>query len=928
MQSFRTLLGGVWLLCAATVAAQQSASSSAVTAVVVDGSGAAVSGAVVTIRNLDRNQSVATTSDHAGRFRFSFLPASRYELRVEAAGFVPVARHFTLTAGQALELTIRLAVAGANQSIMVSSEVPLVEAARTQVASAVVAREIEGIPLNGRNYLDLALLVPGVSRTNTGSVQRFAETSAVPGTGISVAGQRNLNNSFVVDGLSANDDAAALAGTFFSQEVIREFQVITSGGIAELGRASSGVIHIVTRSGTNDWRGRLYGFLRNQRLDARNPLARAQDPLTQAQYGATLGGPLRRDRTFLFSNFEATRQHRAGFVTIAPASVDAVNRELDRFGYAGPRADTGEFPTGYDSTNFFLRGDHQIRSGHTLAARYSLYDIASWNARTVGGLSARSRGTGLADRDQAVAINDVASLSQRTVHEARLQFTRSRLAAPVNDSVGPAVNISGVASFGTATSSPTGRDLDVFEAADTLSFLQRAHSVRAGANLLWNRPDITFPGAIQGVYTFGSTAALQSGRYITFQQAFGEPRQFQSNPNLGFFLQDEWRVHPALTLNLGVRYDVQWLPGPIRADRNNVAPRFGVAYAPGNRRTVVRASFGLFYDRIPLRATSNALQRDGSKYRVAVLAFGQSGAPDWPAVLPVFPAGLLTAITTIDPRIQAGGSEQASLQVERELGPTRSFSVGYVRLRGLRLLLSRNVNVPTLSADEATRLGVSNLGRPDPRYMNVNRYESSGDSYFDGMTFSFDQRASRWGTLRVSYTLSKAIDDAGNFFFSSPQDNFNLRGDRGLSDNDQRQRLTLSGSLAAPAAPASRFARALAGFEMTYLFAYTSALPFNVVTGTDRNNDTNVNDRPAGVGRNTGVGFDFASLDLRLARRFRWRENRTLELIVESFNSLNRSNFMVPNNVFGTGAGPLASFGRPTAAADPRQVQIGIRVGF
>ena len=156
----------------------------------------------------------------------------------------------------------------------------MIELNRTQVAETIVPTEIDELPLNGRNYLDLALLLPAVSKTNTGNNERFAETSAVPGTGISVAGQRNLNNGFVVDGLSANDDAADLAGTFYSQEVIREFQVITAGGIAEFGRASGGVVNIITQSGTNAWHGKLYGFFRNHRFDARHPFATEKSPLT------------------------------------------------------------------------------------------------------------------------------------------------------------------------------------------------------------------------------------------------------------------------------------------------------------------------------------------------------------------------------------------------------------------------------------------------------------------------------------------------------------------------------------------------------------------------------------------------------------------------------------------------------------------------
>ena len=228
-------------------------------------------------------------------------------------------RQLTLTVGQALDVPLRLAVAGIAESVSVTAtDVPVVETARTQVAETVVSQEIDGLPLNGRNYLDLAALTPGVTRTNPVANQRFPETSAVAGTGLSISGQRFINNGFVVDGLSANDDAADLAGTFYSQEVIREFEVITSGGIAEFGRASGGVVNIVTQSGTNNYRGRVYGFLRNQRLDARNPLSPTKDPLTQGQYGASLGGPLRRDRTFFFANFEQTRLNNAVVITITP----------------------------------------------------------------------------------------------------------------------------------------------------------------------------------------------------------------------------------------------------------------------------------------------------------------------------------------------------------------------------------------------------------------------------------------------------------------------------------------------------------------------------------------------------------------------------------------------------------------------------------
>jgi len=207
-----------------------------------------------------------------------------------------------------------------------------------------------------------------------------------------------------------------------------------------------------------------------------------------------------------------------------------------------------------------------------------------------------------------------------------------------------------------------------------------------------------------------------------------------------------------------------------------------------------------------------------------------------------------------------------------------------------------------------------NLGRPNANFANVTQYSGQGDSYYDGMTVSFQLRSTRWMTARVSYTLSKAIDDTGNAFFSSPQNNFNIRDDRGLSDNDQRQRFTVSGQ--------TRFQ----GWQFSPIFTYGSPYPFNIVTGGQTLQTTAA--RPAGVGRNTGVGFNSVSLELRLDRRFDLRDHFKVDVIAESFNTLNRTNLQFPNNTFGTGPSPLAPFGKPTNAGDPRQIQFGLKLAF
>jgi hypothetical protein len=925
-------LAAAYLCCAAAHARAQSASTATVTGIVRDASEALVPGATVEIRNHETGQMWHTATDARGAFRLLYLPVGDYHLSVMLDGFTTANANLRLGVGDQIDVPIVLKPAAVSEAVRVEAAPPLVEARRTELAAAITPHEVDTLPLNGRNYLDLALLAPNVSRTNLRTTDRFAETSAVPGTGVSVGGQRNLNNGFIVDGLSANDDAADLAGMYLSQEAVREFEVVTSGGGAEFGRASSGTISVVTRSGTNALSGRAYEFFRNDRFDAANPLAPRKDPLNQHQFGLTLGGPVVRDRTFWFANVERTQQDRTGIVTIAPESVSTVNGILDSVNYRGPRISTGNFATGYTTNTLFARADHQAGPSR-LQVRYNLYDVSSANARNVAGLSDVSRGTALDDTDQNVAAGYQVT-GTGAFNEARVQYTRSRLAAPVNDAVGPAVSIAGVANFGTSTSSPTAREADVVQAIDTFTLLRGPHLAKIGVDLLYNRIAIAFPGPLQGSYTFASLSAFQRGVYSQFQQAFGEVSLTQRNPNLGLFAQDEWRLRPDLTVNAGIRYDLQWLPDPIQLDTNNVSPRAGIAYAPGSGRTVIRASGGVYFDRIPLRATSNALQRDGTRYQTAVLSFGQAGAPVWPNALNAFPSGVLVSISTINPAVQSQYNQQAGLQVERAIGPRLSAQVGYSYVRGHGILMSHNVNVPTLTAAQAAALGVPNLGRPDSRFGNVAQYDSIGDSWFNGMTASLETRGVPWGGVRASYTLAKAEDDAGNAFFQTPQTQNDILADKGPSDNDQRHRLVVSGTVGDGAS--ARVRHALGGFQIGWVFAYASPLPFNVVTGADNNNDTTVNDRPADVGRNSARMPCFsnvadtcgtASFDVRVSRALTVGGG-ALELMLEAFNLFNRANVVNVNNTIGNAPTPAATFRQVTAVGDMRQLQMGVRWTF
>jgi hypothetical protein len=920
--------------------AQESVHYASVGGRVTDPSGAVIQGAEVKIRQLDTNQAAAAQTDGEGRFRFPYLRVGRCEIKVRQSGFAEAVRSLTLSAGSAFDLPITLAVESAEATVTVSGDAAVLDAARTRIAGAVPQSEAGALPLNGRNFLDLALLVAGVSPTNTGSNQLFAETSAVPGQGISIGSQRNFSNNFIVDGLSANDDAAGLSGVFYGLDAVHEFQVVTSGAQAELGRALGGYVSVVTRSGTNTLHGDFYGYLRNQRFNAANPLSNTRLPSTQAQYGASLGGPARRDRTFYFSNFEQRMLNQSGLITISPASAASINARLAAAGYQGPPVATGLYPNPVHNTNFLAKLDHLAGRRSQFSLRYSLYAVASANSRGAGALNAATASAGLEDTDQTIAASHIFSLSPGTVNETRGQWTRSRLQAPPSDPDGPAVSIAGVAAFGTLSSSPTGRRNDLSEIVDNFSHQAGAHALRAGADFLFNDSVITFPRAARGSYAFSSLANFLSGVYnnLGFTQTFGNSAAAQTNPNGGFYVQDEWKAAPGLTLNLGLRYDLQFLQS-IATDANNWSPRAGFAWSPfPSRRTVVRGSYGLFYDRIPLRALANALLSSGNTTRITAssqlsisLSPAQAGAPVFPAILPpgALPAGVLVNFTTMDRSIQNAYSQQGSFEIEHQLGAGSTLSLGYQHLRGLHLLMSINRNPPSCVA-----AGSNNGCRPNPAYANNSQYSSAADSRYDGLHVSFQQRPTRWGHYRLSYAWSKALNNAGEFFFSSPIDNFNIWRDYGRSDDDQRHRLVFEGALRPPGGPAGgKWRRVARGFQLSGMLQYYSALPMNITSGLTTVQGTPGRPLVNGsfIGRNTGEGNDLFVVNARLSRTIRVTERLSLEVLGEAFNLLNHRNNLTRNANFGAGAypdSPAPSFGQVTAVNDPRSLQFALRLRF
>ncbi len=923
---------------AAAVEAQETINQASISGRVVDQQGGVVPGAFVSARQTETNLMSTAVTDSDGRFRFPYLRLGPYELTVSLQGFADVKRSVTLTVGSAFELPLELAVAGLDSSVDVVGEAPVLEAARSQIAGTVQQEEVRNLPLNGRNFLDIALLVPGVSPTNTGSTQLFAETSAVPGQGISVGSQRNLSNSFIVDGLSANDDAAGLSGITYGVDAIDQFQVVTSGGQAELGRALGGYINVVTRSGTNVLHGDIYGYFRDDNLNEANALTGTTLPMSQQQYGASVGGPLAKNRSFYFLNVERRRLDQTGLTTIAQPTVSLINAKLAAVGYPGEQLATGIYPNPVNSANVMGKIDHQVSGRHQLGVRYGLYDVTSDNSRGAGGLNAPSASSSLDNRDQTLAFSSTLTLSSRTVNETRAQVAYSDLAALPTDAIGPAVSIAGVASFGTLSSSPQGRRNTLVQVVDSVSHQRGAHALKAGVDFLFNDTTIDFPRQYRGAYTFSSLANFLTGTYnnLGFSQTFGVTSVQLTNANVGFYAQDEWKAGQSLTLNLGVRYDLQMLE-TIQTDLDNVSPRIGFAWSPtASRNTIVRGGAGLYFDRVPLRALANALLSaynttdTGQLQQTSVsLSPAQAGAPVFPNILPeaIAPTTLVN-LTTMDSHLQNAYSRQASLEVERLLGARATVSAGYQYVRGTGLLMSINQNVPGCVA-----AGTNNGCRPIPAYANNNQYSSAGDSTYHGLHLSFLQRPASWGSYRVSYTLSKSMNNVGEFFFSSPIDPFDISKDWGRSDDDQRHRLAVTWTLEAPTRRADTLWQKVAyGFRLSGMVQAYSALPFNITSGVTTVQGTA--GRPIVdsefIERNAGVADDFMSLNARLSRSFPIGRAR-LEAAVEGFNLTNTRNDLTRNGNFGAGAyptNPSPTFNQITAVGDPRTFQVAVRVRF
>ena len=617
---------------------------------ILDTSGGSVSKAKVTIASAATGFTRAAQTSENGEYFIPALPAGEYAVSVEFAGFRKQSKNVVLQVGQSAELDFTLTPGGVEEKVEVAATSELVETTRTQVSTVITERQIVNLPVNGREFINFALLSPAVTigDTTAGNTDVIVE----PVTKLSFAGQNIHYNFIAVDGADDISTASGIQRGTPPQESVQEFRVINSDYSAEFGRATAGIVNIITRSGTNDWHGTLYEYFRNDKMDAVNLLqATGAHVLRQNQFGAAIGGPLQKDKTFLYGNYEVQRRGESPFYNSAVlANIKAINEVKAIYGLAR-EPNLGSVLRTNDTDNGFARIDHRFSDNENLFVRYFVNDGRLLNQSPLNdGFDLPSAFKDNFYRDQSLAGTVASVINPKLVNELRMQYARRSFDFPTV-STQPHLELSNTFTAGVNRGNPDFYRESRFEVVDNVTRSFDRHTVSFGGNFNFVDTTESFPlfypfeadfpnlGAYLGndgvngaqcVSAAGDPggpgpAGCQHPNVIFFER-FQAPNFNEQSLNTsvysgtsftpairgaaegtmnhtynGLYIQDKWRATSRLTLNAGVRWEWEtWPSNVLNTQWKNVDPRLGVAYNIGTKRNVVvRAGFGLFHGIIP-----------------------------------------------------------------------------------------------------------------------------------------------------------------------------------------------------------------------------------------------------------------------------------------------------------------------------------------
>ena len=881
------VLGLTLLVGAAPTLAQSTAAT--VVGAILDEQKAALPGASVTIRNVESGQVRSTTTDATGNYRLPGLAPGRYELTAELSGFRPALRtDIVLNVAQEATVVMTLSIGTLQEAVNVTAQTPVVETTRSALGTTITPAQISELPIQGRNFATLAQLTPGVTST--------------AGGGVSSAGQLTRNSTYLIDGLSNDDDSVAGQRGGFSVDAIREFIVVSNSFAAEYGQSSGAIVSVVTRSGTNNFNGRGFYYHRDDSWDASTAASQLVTPrppkskLEQRIVGGFLGGPIRQNRMFYFGSFEYTDRLTENLVTSPTVTTFLPNDPI-------------VFEQPFTNPQFLGKVDATLSSNNTLALRYRI-DTDTLIGTGIGGTASRERGQDRDRRDQDFAVHDSWILGSRGLNEFRMQFARRYFNWDVSNYCPncPTVNRPGLG-LGKASNMPQGRTEDRIQLANSFSWMVSDkwgdHAFKTGVDASFISLESVFHNNLDGTFTFITTApfdaAVDSSYPTQFTQNVGDPVVLLDNNIYALFFQDQWKVENRVTINYGLRWDYEDVVG-IDQDKNNFAPRLGVVWdVTGSGRTVLRANAGVYYDQIFLNIPLNA--ENAKKFVTSLIT-----NPGYPDPLGPNPNRVGGPITPTPSTVQfAEGNrtpytQQITGGVQRQIGQSMSIAADLVTARGYGLLRSTDANYPDLDNPARTR--------PNPNFQRITIVETAGDSWYTGLQVGLEKRMTNRHSYTVAYTLSSTERNTEDFNFF-PVDNRFYDLERGPASNDARHRLSGALTLQLPW-----------DIQASGLVAARSGLPYNITTGADDNRDTQTNDRPAGTDRNSARGSSLFQLDLRLTKGFKIG-GTDIEVIGEAFNLTNAKNW---TNFEGNQRS--ATFGRPSGGEITRQVQLGVRVDF
>lgn len=1025
------------LCCAVWMGAGAAAqvTSGSVSGYVLDPSNQRIPGAFIAIRDLTHSIERKTVADAAGYFQFERVAPGQYTVEASAERFAPRTVEGVIVAvGTRARLDLTLALSGIDQSIAVSTRIPRIAVSTSDLGTVIDRSRVEALPLNRRDFLQLALLVPGVLPPTEDS-----ELSSRGSVAMHANGGREEFNNFLLDGVDNNDPNINKYNLQPPVDAIQEFKLAANSYSAEYGRSAAGQVNVVTRGGANVLHGFAYEYLRNRALDSANYFASGteRNKYIRNQFGAGAGGAIIRNRTFFFGNADGLRE-RVGVTRISSVPIDAVRQgDLSSTGttvvdpftrqpFAGNRIPASRIhplsskvfdlfpkanlpgatanlfsqPVGRDKQNqFHARVDHHASAKDILTFRYSLgrktifEPFVKENAEVPGfGNQVRDIGHNAMAQYQRV-------FGARTVHTLLAGFNRlersvlpENVSRDVNQLWGvnwlprkaidfgfPAVTVAGYSKTGDATQLPLDRAANTYQIQDSLSLIRGAHSIKLGFEArrlqhngiqdLLARGSMTFSGALSGAGASDLLLGLLSFGIQSQADAVQTLRSTATN----YYLQDDWKIAPSLTLNLGVRYEYNTPPtdptnrmtvlnlatgalngvgtnglsrSGTRPDRNNIAPRAGFAWSP-QAGTVIRGGYGIFYD-------SGMFVANTSLYfnppQFTIRAFFPTAtslitlSDPFPTRGGITPAASLSSLS---PDLVQAYLQHWNLNVQREVRGAGVFSVAYAGSKGTHLIRSRDLNQPQPGASPVAQR------RPLPAFSNIFLIESGGNSNYHSLQASWNREMSRGFSILAAYTLGKSIDDTSAFLGTKadknfPQNSSNFAAERAVSSFDARHRMSFAGVWKLPF-----------GFQSSAILNGYTGQPFTPILRFDNSNTGNTggtygNDRPnltgdpnqgprtpaqwfqtsafsiparytfGNAGRNIVRGPGYFTADASLLRKFQLTERLALQFEAQAFNLFNRTNFNLPERF----ADEPATFGRILSARAPRQFQLTGRFTF